>query len=193
MRLIFAYAGTVTVRRGKTVRDAFNCSSWVRPPGRRGLVAKFRNHPRSGTKTMAAEAAVKNSMRDYSRQRRPNARENGGGRGIRTPGTLRHAGFQDRCFKPLSHPSGRPAPRQRGHMREIGRGGGIRTPDGQLPKLVRYQAALRPEKCVTIVAKIARGGKHFRGLTSLPRLWDNKSVVRRPLGRAKPDEFGGKF
>jgi hypothetical protein len=29
----------------------------------------------------------------------------GGGSGIRTHGSLRIAGFQDRCFKPLSHPS----------------------------------------------------------------------------------------
>lgn len=29
----------------------------------------------------------------------------GGGAGIRTLGTLRYAGFQDRCFRPLSHPS----------------------------------------------------------------------------------------
>ena len=27
----------------------------------------------------------------------------GGERGIRTPGTLRHNGFQDRRFKPLTH------------------------------------------------------------------------------------------
>ncbi len=32
----------------------------------------------------------------------------GGGTGIRTlGGLLTHAGFQDRCFQPLSHPSGR--------------------------------------------------------------------------------------
>ena len=30
----------------------------------------------------------------------------GGGSGIRTHGAFRHAGFQDRCFRPLSHPSG---------------------------------------------------------------------------------------
>ena len=36
---------------------------------------------------------------------RPDVRSGGGG-GIRTPGTLRHAGFQDRFFKPLRHPSG---------------------------------------------------------------------------------------
>ena len=30
---------------------------------------------------------------------------NGGGAGIRTLGTSRYAGFQDRCFRPLSHPS----------------------------------------------------------------------------------------
>ncbi len=31
---------------------------------------------------------------------------NGGGTGIRTlDGLLTHAGFQDRCFRPLSHPS----------------------------------------------------------------------------------------
>ena len=29
----------------------------------------------------------------------------GGGAGIRTLGTLRYVGFQDRCFRPLSHPS----------------------------------------------------------------------------------------
>jgi hypothetical protein len=29
----------------------------------------------------------------------------GGGSGIRTHGSLRIPGFQDRCFKPLSHPS----------------------------------------------------------------------------------------
>ena len=29
----------------------------------------------------------------------------GGGSGIRTHGSLRIAGFQDRCFQPLSHPS----------------------------------------------------------------------------------------
>ena len=27
--------------------------------------------------------------------------------GIRTPGTLRHAGFQDRCIRPLCHPTNR--------------------------------------------------------------------------------------
>src|SRR5690606_31689614 len=27
----------------------------------------------------------------------------GGERGIRTPGTLRYAGFQDRCIRPLCH------------------------------------------------------------------------------------------
>ena len=31
--------------------------------------------------------------------------KNGGRGGIRTPGPLRVAGFQDRCFQPLSHPS----------------------------------------------------------------------------------------
>ena len=31
--------------------------------------------------------------------------EYGGGSGIRTHGSLRIPGFQDRCFKPLSHPS----------------------------------------------------------------------------------------
>ena len=32
--------------------------------------------------------------------------DSGGGTGIRTQGgLLTHAGFQDRCFKPLSHPS----------------------------------------------------------------------------------------
>ena len=31
--------------------------------------------------------------------------EVGGGGGIRTHGTLRHAGFQDRCIRPLCHPS----------------------------------------------------------------------------------------
>ena len=30
-----------------------------------------------------------------------------GGGGIRTPGTLRYVGFQDRCIQPLCHPSGR--------------------------------------------------------------------------------------
>ena len=30
-----------------------------------------------------------------------------GGRGIRTPGTLRYNGFQDRRIRPLCHPSGR--------------------------------------------------------------------------------------
>ncbi len=29
----------------------------------------------------------------------------GGGGGIRTHGELPHAGFQDRCLKPLGHPS----------------------------------------------------------------------------------------
>ncbi len=32
----------------------------------------------------------------------------GGGGGIRTPGPLRVGGFQDRCLKPLGHPSGCP-------------------------------------------------------------------------------------
>jgi hypothetical protein len=32
-------------------------------------------------------------------------RVDGGGSGIRTHGSLRIPGFQDRCFKPLSHPS----------------------------------------------------------------------------------------
>ena len=31
----------------------------------------------------------------------------GGGRGIRTPGTLRYNGFQDRRIRPLCHSSGR--------------------------------------------------------------------------------------
>lgn len=29
----------------------------------------------------------------------------GGGAGIRTLGASRHAGFQDQCFRPLSHPT----------------------------------------------------------------------------------------
>ena len=43
-----------------------------------------------------------------------------------------------------------------------GRGGGIRTPDGQLPKLMRYQAALRPEKARTIVPKFEEVFNSFR-------------------------------
>lgn len=31
------------------------------------------------------------------------AKKNGGETGIRTLGALRHDGFQDRCFRPLSH------------------------------------------------------------------------------------------
>src|SRR5688572_8647826 len=31
--------------------------------------------------------------------------ETGGGGGIRTPGDLRHGGFQDRCLRPLGHSS----------------------------------------------------------------------------------------
>ena len=38
-----------------------------------------------------------------------------------------------------------------------GRGGGIRTPDGQLPKLMRYQAALRPELNASILPNTAEG------------------------------------
>jgi hypothetical protein len=37
--------------------------------------------------------------------------KHGGGSGIRTHGSLRIPGFQDRCFKPLSHPSSLRIPR----------------------------------------------------------------------------------
>ena len=43
------------------------------------------------------------------------------------------------------------------NCQEGGRGGGIRTPDGQLPKLMRYQAALRPELNDNILPKNAAG------------------------------------
>ena len=43
-----------------------------------------------------------------SRQRHANFAElNGGGGEIRTPGRFPVAGFQDRCLKPLGHPSAR--------------------------------------------------------------------------------------
>ena len=36
----------------------------------------------------------------------PKEKKKNGGGGIRTPGTLRYNGFQDRRFQPLSHSSG---------------------------------------------------------------------------------------
>ena len=38
----------------------------------------------------------------------PDDDSKGGWGGIRTPGTLRYDGFQDRCLRPLGHPSGIP-------------------------------------------------------------------------------------
>lgn len=51
---------------------------------------------------------VDSNVLDQSPQQRLAAvkKEKSGGREIRTPGTLRYAGFQNRCNRPLCHPSG---------------------------------------------------------------------------------------
>ena len=61
------------------------------------------------------DARVSAAVKMRHRQRRQSQKivgpknrgpKNSGRGGIRTPGTLRHAGFQDRCIRPLCHPSG---------------------------------------------------------------------------------------
>ena len=52
-----------------------------------------------------------------------------GGGGIRTPGTLRYAGFQDQCIQPLCHPSGVQFSACRQTVSGKSGEGGIRTHD----------------------------------------------------------------
>jgi hypothetical protein len=50
------------------------------------------------------DPVIQHSVPPRAKLARERSRENGGG-GIRTPGPLRVNGFQDRRFRPLSHPS----------------------------------------------------------------------------------------
>ena len=97
---------------------------------------------------------------DIRKNKKMRREENGGGGGIRTPGTLRHAGFQDRFFKPLRHPSSK-----------FGRSGGIRTPDIQLPKLAHYQAVQRSvfQKMFVILSKFPLRGNCKQTITTFFR------------------------
>ena len=67
--------------------------------------------------------------------------ELGGGGGIRTPGSFRFNGFQDRRIRPLCHPSGVGQ-----KLMSIGRTGGIRTPNRRFWRPLLYQLNYRPTK-----------------------------------------------
>ena len=69
------------------------------------------------------------------------------GRGeIRTRDTLRCSGFRDRRLQPLGHSS--KLPHFQSVNRSIGQRGGIRTPDPFVPNEVRYLAALHADESV---------------------------------------------
>ena len=55
--------------------------------------------------TPSTVALIPNERPDRHQSRRPMLAPVSGGRGIRTPGAARPAGFQDQCNRPLCHPS----------------------------------------------------------------------------------------
>ena len=59
----------------------------------------------------------------------------GGGGGIRTHGALRHAGFQDRCIRPLCHPSNSPVHNKLG-----------RTSNSTLFVYATFRAGTKPQR-----------------------------------------------
>ena len=81
MRLIFAYAGTVTVVRDRVVKGAFTFSSWVRPRGR-GPGGRS-----SGTAVRNEEGAAyaAKGCNHYSQKRRAIARKMAEGEGFEPP------------------------------------------------------------------------------------------------------------
>ncbi len=71
----------------------------------------------------------------------------GGEGGIRTPGTLRYNGFQDRRFRPLSHLSGiryRYFSKRFGHLAERG---GLHRFIPDIPVLHPYGASVAALRC----------------------------------------------
>ena len=76
-----------------------------------GWVRQWRPQRQVGTPCNRRRACdscrgVFQSRSTASRKSPPVVATKSGRGGIRTPGTLRHAGFQDRCIRPLCHPTG---------------------------------------------------------------------------------------
>ena len=62
-------------------------------------------------------------------------------------------------------------------INSIGRGGGIRTPDPLLPKQMRYQTALRPDRWIQLPVLLTERGKSSAGTALAQRSASSFSIV----------------